>query len=268
MLTAEQRPKIITTLHGTDTTLLGRDAGYGPAIRHALASSDAITTVSAYLKRETESLLPTHLPIHVIHNFFSPRPARRPREEVRRELGVEEQALIVHISNLRPVKRIDLLLETAARIRPRDSFKLLIIAGESFASFRPEARRLGLEDRLIIREKVTDVEDYLNAADLGLFTSESESFCLAILEAMCFACPSVATCVGGIPEVVEDQVTGRLVNAGDAEGLARAAESMIQNPEIRKMMGRAGKKRAEERFSAQCIVPQYESLYRKVAAGS
>ena len=100
---------------------------------------------------------------------------------------------MLHTSNLRPLKRIDLLLETAARIRPRDSFKLVILAGEDFAPFAGDVRRLGLEDRVIVREKVNDIEDYLQAADLGLFTSESESFCLSILEAMCFACPSVAT---------------------------------------------------------------------------
>ena len=267
MLPEGKRPRIVTTLHGTDTTLLGSDPGYGPAIRHALACSDAITTVSAYLKRETEFLLPTHLPIHVIHNF-SPRAAAASARSGQhaRNWGSRIRALIVHISNLRPVKRIDLLLETAARIRPRDSFKLLIIAGESFASFRPEARRLGLEDRLIIREKVTDIEDYLNAADLGLFTSESESFCLSILEGMVFGCPSVATRVGGIPELVEDQLTGILVNPGDADQLARAAESLIQNPTLRAAMGKAGKSRAQERFSAETIVPQYESLYRKITS--
>ena len=118
---------------------------------------------------------------------------------------------MLHSSNLRPVKRIDLLLEAAARIRPRESFKLVILAGEDFAPFAGDVRRLGLEDRVIVCEKVADIEEYLQAADLGLFTSESESFCLSILEAMCFGCPSVATRVGGIPEVVEDGVTGLLV---------------------------------------------------------
>ena len=121
---------------------------------------------------------------------------------------------MLHSSNLRPLKRIDLLLETAARIRPRDSFKLVILAGGNFAPFADDVRRLGLEDRVIVREKVNDIEDYLQAADLGLFTSETESFCLSILEAMCFACPSVATRVGGIPEVIEDNVTGLLVPFG------------------------------------------------------
>ena len=136
-------------------------------------------------------------PMEVIHNFFAPRPPRRSREEVRRELGVaDNEVMMLHSSNLRPVKRIDLLLETVARIRPRDSFKLVILAGGSFAPFVDDVRRLGLEDRVIVREKVNEIEDYLQAADLGLFTSETESFCLSILEAMCFGCPSVARRVG------------------------------------------------------------------------
>ena len=203
----------------------------------------------------------------MIHNFFEPRPPRRSREEVRRELGVGDEVVVLHCSNLRPVKRIDLLLETAARIRPRDAFKLVILAGESFAPFAGDVRRLGLEDRVIVRERVNDIEDYLQAADLGLFTSETESFCLSILEAMCFACPSVATRVGGIPEVVEDDATGLLVPFGDAAALAAAVEALIQDPVRRKSLGSAAQERARKLFSAKVIVPRYEALYQKVCRG-
>jgi L-malate glycosyltransferase len=264
MLPASQQPRVVTTLHGTDTTLLGRDAGYGPAIRHALTCSDAITTVSDYLRRETQRLLNVDRPIEVIHNFFAPRPPRRSREQVRQEFGLGDEVLVLHSSNLRPTKRIDLLLETAAMIRPRDSFKLVILAGGDFSPFSAEVRRRGLEDRLIVRDKVTDIEDYLQAADLGLFTSQSESFCLSILEAMCFGCPSVATAVGGIPEVIEDQVSGVLVPFGNAGSLALAVESLIQDRSGRKAMGVAAKRIAAERFSAETIVPRYEALYRRV----
>src|SRR5689334_20299414 len=154
MLPVGQQPRVVTTLHGTDTTLLGRDAHYAPAIRHALVSSDAVTAVSAYLKDETQRLLELNRPIDVIHNFFSPRPVRRTREEVRAELGMGDETLLIHSSNLRPIKRIDLLLESIARVRPRHSFKLLILAGESFVPFEPDVRRLGLEDCVIVREKV------------------------------------------------------------------------------------------------------------------
>lgn len=264
MLPPAQQPRVVTTLHGTDTTLLGADPGYGPAIHHALTHSDAVTTVSNFLKQETQRVLGFDGPMEVIHNFFEPRPARRSREAVRRELGLRDEAMILHSSNLRPVKRIDLLLETAARIQPRESFKLVILAGGNFAPFTADVRRLGLEDRVIVRENVTDIEDYLQAADLGLFTSESESFCLSILEAMCFACPSVATHVGGIPEVMQNNSSGLLVPFGDAGKLARAVEKLIQDERLRATLGRAAQARAGEEFSADAIVPRYESLYRRV----
>jgi N-acetyl-alpha-D-glucosaminyl L-malate synthase BshA len=264
MLPPELQPRVVTTLHGTDTTLLGRDPGYGPAIRHALGCSDAVTAVSAYLQRETEELLGIARPIDVIHNFFAPRRPWRSREEVRQELGVREEAVVLHCSNLRPVKRIDLLLETAARIRPRDAFKLVILAGEDFTPFANDVYRLGLEGRVIVVERVHDIEDYLQAADVGLITSEMESFCLSILEAMCFGCPSVATEVGGIPEVIENEASGIVVPFGDTVALARAVEGLIKDPARRQTLGRAGQARARERFSADVIVPRYLALYRRI----
>jgi N-acetyl-alpha-D-glucosaminyl L-malate synthase BshA len=267
MLPPPQQPKIVTTLHGTDTTLLGRDADYVPAIRHALNCSDAVTTVSAFLERETRKVMGFEGPIDVIHNFFEPRPPRRNRKQVREELGISDsQAMLLHLSNLRPLKRIDLLLEAVSRIQPQDSFKLVILAGESFAPFIEHARRLGLEDRIIVRDKVNEIEDYLQAADLGLVTSEVESFCLSILEAMYFGCPNVSTNVGGIPEVVEDGVSGVLVPFGDVETLARETQRLIQDPATRVQMGRAARLAARSRFSADAIVGKYVDLYRRVSA--
>ena len=264
MLPREQQPRVVTTLHGTDTTLLGHDAGYAPAIRHALISSDAVTAVSESLKRETQRVFDFGGSIEVIHNFFAPRPPRRSREEVRRELGLREEVVVFHSSNLRSGKRIDLLLETVSRVRPRDAFRLLILGGEPFAPFAEQVRRLGLADRVIVREKVTDIEDYLQVADVGLFTSETESFCLSILEAMCFGCPSVSTRVGGIPEVVEDNRSGLLVPFGDVAALAGALEGLIHDKTRRGALGRGAQMRARERFSAEIIVPRYEALYRRL----
>ena len=264
MLPPEQQPRVVTTLHGTDSTLLGCDPGYGPAIHHALTQSDAVTTVSEFLKQETQRVLGFNGSMDVIHNFFEPRAPKRSRDEIRRELGVRDEVLLFHSSNLRPVKRIDLLLETVTRIHPRESFKLLILAGESFAPFVSEMKRLGLEQRVIVREKVNDIDDYLQAADIGLFTSETESFCLGLLEGMCFGCPGVATRVGGIPEVIEHNVSGKLCAAGDAEALASATEELICNRELREKIGKAALKCAREKFSAGVIVPKYEALYRRV----
>lgn len=264
MLPAEQRPRVVTTLHGTDTTLLGHDPGYRPAVHHALTRSDAVTAVSEFLKQETQRVLNFDGPIEVIHNFFKPQTPKRSREEVRRELGLGEEVLLFHSSNLRPMKRIDLLLETVAQIRPRESWKLVILAGGDFSPYRGEVRRLGLEDRVMVRENVRQIEDYLQAADIGLFTSESESFCLSILEAMCFACPSIASQVGGIPEVIQDQITGLFVPFGDTEKMARAAEELIRNPARRKTIGHAAQLRAQTDFSPDVIVPRYEALYHRL----
>ena len=117
---------------------------------------------------------------------------------------------------------------------------------------------------MIVRENVRDMEDYLQAADIGLFTSETESFCLSILEAMYFACPSVAPRVGGIPEVVQDKITGLLMPFGDCKGLALAAENLILDATLRTMLGRAAQARAHDQFSARVIVPRYEAIYRRV----
>ncbi len=269
MLPPGRQPRIVTTLHGTDTTLLGCDAGYAPAIRYALAQSDAVTTVSGFLRDETRRLLGVERPIDVIYNFFAPRAPRRSRDETRRELGLAPgENLVLHTSNLRPLKRIDLLLQTVARLRLHGSFRLLLLAGGDWQPFEQEARRLGVANRVIVRREISEVEEYFQAADLALFTSESESFCLGILEAMFFGCPSVAMAVGGIPEVVENGVSGRLVPFGNVDAAARALEELSADPARRKAMGRAAKHRAEQRFSADVIVPAYEALYRRVCGGS
>jgi N-acetyl-alpha-D-glucosaminyl L-malate synthase BshA len=267
-MSADMRtPRVVTTLHGTDTTLLGRDAGYGPAIRHALRRSDAVTAVSGWLRDETQRLLAVDAPIDVIHNFFEPKAPTRSRDAVRAELGLRPgEALLVHLSNLRPVKRIELLLETIARVRPREGFKLVVLAGGDWSPFAEQVRRLGLEDRVLVRENVFEIEDYLQAADLGLFTSASESFCLSVLEAMWFGCPSVTTAVGGIPEVVRDGETGVLVPEATPEALALAVDGLLADPARRARMGLAAKARAAAEFSADAIVPRYEALYRRVLA--
>lgn len=267
MLPVFERPKVIVTLHGTDVMLLGCDAGYGPAIRHALEQADGVTTVSHFLQREIRTHLDFHGPVEVIPNFFAPKKPARSRDEVRAELGLAPgEAMLLHTSNLRPVKRTDLLLQAVAQIRPRESFRLVVLAGGNASSFLAEAAQAGLADRLVVHENVTAIEDYLHAADLGLFTSEMESFCLSILEAMTFDCPSVAFAVGGIPEVVEHGKQGLLVPFGDTAALAREVESLIADPARRAALGAAGRARATELFSADRIVGRYVDYYRQVGA--
>lgn len=268
MLHEEHRLRIITTLHGTDTTLLGRDPGYGPAIRHALEHSDAISTVSEFMRGETVRLLGVQRPIEVIPNFFEPHAAAHNRAEVRRELGLADgEAMLLHLSNLRPLKRTDLLLDTVAKLKPHLPFKLVVLAGADPAPLLAEAKRLGVADRLIIRERVTDIEGYLAAADLGLFTSEVESFCLSILELMSVGCPSAAFAVGGIPEVTISGETGLLAPLGDTAALSAGIEALLRDPARRTALGRAAQQRARSQFSAAAIVPRYEALYRRVCAG-
>ncbi|MBX3737137.1 MAG: N-acetyl-alpha-D-glucosaminyl L-malate synthase BshA [Candidatus Didemnitutus sp.] len=267
MLHEEHRLRIITTLHGTDTTLLGRDPGYGPAIKHALENSDAITTVSEFMRTETVRLLGVQRPIEVIHNFFEPHACSHRRDEVRRELGLApDEAMLLHLSNLRPLKRIDLLLDTLARLAPLLPCKLVILAGADSSRLAEEVRRRGLRDRVVIRERVNAIEDYLQAADLGLFTSEVESFCLSILELMTVGVPSAAFAVGGIPEVTRDGETGVLAPFGDTAALAAGIATLLRDSARRAALGAAGRIRAREKFSAAAIVPRYEELYRRVAA--
>ena len=262
MLPPHLQPRIVTTLHGTDTTLLGRDPGYGPAIHHALMQSDAVTTVSSFLKAESHSVLGFDGPMEVIYNFFEPSPPRNDRAKTRADLGIaDDEIMILHSSNLRTVKRIDHLLQSVARIQPHDAYKLVLLAGGPFEPYRDQAQRLGIMDRIIIKENVLEIEEYLQAADIALYTSETESFCLSILEAMFFGCPSVATRVGGIPEVVEVGKTGLLAPFADIDALGAALQRLVEDKDLRERYGEAARAAAHERFSAASIIPQYERLY-------
>src|SRR5256714_700908 len=256
-------PKVITTLHETDTTLLGPNPQYRAAIEHALIHSDAVTTVSESLRRQTEEIFRLRDGITVIPNFFTPSTPSRSREEVRGELGISDREfLVVHMSNLRPTKRIDLLLRVIAAAAHRDRIRLLVLAGASFAPFRALVDELGLREHVIVKEDAAVVEDFLPASDAGLYTSENESFGLSILETMFFGKPVLAFRIGGIPEVVGD--AAYLHEFGDVEGMAKSLDALIDSPEMVKQMGEAGRERAESLFTAARVVPQYEALYRRV----
>src|SRR5438067_8891202 len=197
-------PRLVTTLHGTDTTLLGQDPDYRTAIEHALVHSDAVTAVSESLRNQTQEIFRLKRPIEVIRNFFTPNKPKRSRAEVRRDLGLTDEFLVLHMSNLRPSKRIDLLLRIIAKMKQRRRVRLLILAGSSFAHCEPLLDELGIRQNVIVRTAAEPVENYLQAADAGLYTSEIESFGLSILETMFFAKPIIAFRVGGIHEVVGD----------------------------------------------------------------
>jgi N-acetyl-alpha-D-glucosaminyl L-malate synthase BshA len=257
-------PKVITTLHGTDTTLLGPNPQYRAAIEHSLIHSDAVTTVSESLRQQTAELFQLPEVIKVIPNFFTPNAPTRGRDEARRELGVSDREfLVLHMSNLRSTKRIDLLLRVIAAARHRDRIRLVILAGASFAPFRPLVDELGLSGNVIVKEDAAVVEDFLPASDAGLYTSENESFGLSILETMFFGKPVVAFRIGGIPEVLGD--AGLLHDFGDIEGMAKSLDRLVDSSETAEIFGERGRERAENLFSADRVVPRYEALYRQVA---
>jgi N-acetyl-alpha-D-glucosaminyl L-malate synthase BshA len=259
----EHAPKVVTTLHGTDTTLLGPNPQYRAAIEHALIHSDAVTTVSDSLRGQTQEIFRLRDEIQVIPNFFTPSASRRNRAEVRRELGIsDDEFLVVHMSNLRPTKRIDLLLRVIAATARRDRIRVLILAGGSFSPFEPLAAELGLRDNVIVKEDAAVVEDYLPAADAGLYTSENESFGLSILETLFFGKPVVAFQIGGIPEVVGD--AAYLYAFGDITAMAASLDALLESPEVAREMGERGRQRAETNFTADRVVPRYEALYRSV----
>jgi L-malate glycosyltransferase len=261
-------PRLITTLHGTDTTLMGKDPSYRPVVRHAIAASDAVTAVSAFLRDETRQIFDIDRPIDVVHNFFSPVAAKRSRASVRAALGIrEDEVVALHMSNLRTGKRIEDLLRVVAAVARRDRLRLLVLAGGDFTPFRALVESLGIARRVTVVGAVPDVEDYLNASDLGLYTSESESFGLSILEGMFHGHPILATRAGGVPEVVADGETGFLFAPGDIDGFAARLQAIVEAPERVRDMGQRGRARAEALFSADKIVGQYLDVYRRVLAG-
>jgi L-malate glycosyltransferase len=255
-------PKIVTTLHGTDTTMLGPNPQYRGAIAHALTHSDAVTAVSESLRQQTIETFALTRTVEVIPNFFTPTAPTRSREEVRRDLGLAGEFLLLHMSNLRPSKRIDLLLRIIAKMKQRDRVRLLILAGSSFAPCEPLLDELGIRQNVIVRTAAEPVENYLQAADAGLYTSEIESFGLSILETMFFAKPIIAFRVGGVPEVVGD--AGSLHRFGDIDAMAKTVDELIESPEQAREIGEAGRKRASAEFTAKRAVPRYEAVYRRV----
>jgi N-acetyl-alpha-D-glucosaminyl L-malate synthase BshA len=258
------RPRLITTLHGTDTTLMGQDPNYRPVIRHAIEQSSGVTAVSAFLGEETRRIFGVGREIRVIHNFFAPAPPTRSRREVRDALGIGDRFLILHMSNLRAGKRIDHLLRVVAGSRRRDRIHLLILAGGDFAPYRPLVAELGLEDRVTVMPSVPDVENYLGAADLGLYTSDHESFGLSILESMFHRHPILATRAGGIPEVVADGESGFLLPPGDIGAFVNRLDAIVDDPERFRGMGERGHERARSLFSSEKIVGQYVDYYHEV----
>src|SRR3954464_4494906 len=241
-------PRIVTTLHGTDTTLLGQDPDYRTAIEHALVHSDAVTAVSESLRNQTQETFDLKRSIEVIPNFFTPNKPKRSRDDVRRDFGITDEFLVLHMSSLRPVKRIDLLLRTIAMSKNRERLRLFILAGGPFDPYEPLLDELHLRDIVIVHQNKAVVDEYVRAADAGVYTSEYESFGLSILETMFYGKPVVAFRVGGIPEVIGDSCP--LYPFGDAAAAAAAVDALIESPADVRELGERSRARAIEKFSA------------------
>ncbi|MCB1120630.1 MAG: N-acetyl-alpha-D-glucosaminyl L-malate synthase BshA [Verrucomicrobiae bacterium] len=257
-------PPTITTLHGTDIVYLGAMKEYRSLLQHVLEASDLVTCVSRNLKQRTEELFDLEKEIEVIPNFYEPRPVTETREAVRKSLSVGDEPLALHASNLRSIKRIDLLLDTFKLALSKQQAKLLILAGADTAKLVGQIAERGLKDHVLIKDDVFDVDNYYAAADFTLYTSEYESFCLGILEGMRYGLPSASFAVGGIPEVVLDRETGFLAPFGDTAQLAEHTAILAGDPARRSAMGEKARHRAIDSFSANSVVNLYLDAYHRV----
>lgn len=256
---------IVTTLHGTDITLVGQEKSLYDITRLGINRSTIATTVSDYLKLETERVFRPDVPIQRIYNFVDMNLFRKGKTDCRREhFAQPDQILFLHISNFRKVKRIlDVVRIFAHAAEDVDGVLLMVGEGPQTREARSLAAELGIQDRVRFLGNQEDVSDILACSDVLLFPSEVESFGLAALEAMASEMPVLAYRSGGIPEVVEDSVTGYLADLGDSAALGRRALELGRDPGLRKRMGTAGRKRALSLFGPEQIVPQYEACYRK-----
>lgn len=261
---------VITTLHGTDITLVGADRSYLPITRYGIAQSDGVTAVSNYLKRATaEAFQFDH--IAVIPNFIcASEYSRRPKADLRAELSPNGETLLVHVSNFRPVKRPVDCVEILARVRERGVSARLVMVGDGSERSRAEhrARCLGVDAHCTFVGKQPRIADYLSVADVLLLPSEQESFGLAALEAQACEVPVVASRVGGIPEVVDDGLTGCLSEVGDVEKMSADSARLLSHEDERREMGRRARESAVGRYSTDLVIPQYIDFYERVIAAS
>lgn len=265
MLRGERPLPVVTTLHGTDITLVGSDSSYLTVTRFAIAQSDGVTATSHYLARATSEgfELP---PVRVIPNFVDVDHYRRAvAPQLRARLAPRGEKLIAHVSNFRPVKRILDCVEIFARVARCLPARLVMVGdGPDAGAARALAERLGVADDVLFVGEQPRIVDYLSVADLLLLPSETEAFGLAALEAMSCEVPVVASRVGGLPEVVEDGVSGHLLPVGDVAAMAAAATRILGDARLAAAMGEAGRRRAIARYTTGRVIPQYLDYYAEV----
>jgi N-acetyl-alpha-D-glucosaminyl L-malate synthase BshA len=265
---AEQVPCIVTTLHGTDITLVGSDPSYAEAVAFSIDCSDGVTAVSESLKADTYRTLPVRADIAVIPNFLDcGRYTRRPDPDLRARLCPPDRfdALVLHASNFRPVKRIDVVIEVFRRIRERVRARLVLVGdGPDLAPATRQLARLGLDDAVVALGEQHDLVPILSVADLFLLPSAQESFGLAALEAMACGVPVVASRVGGLAEVVTDGADGFLRPPDDIAGMADIGVTLLTDPTLHRRIGDQAVRTVRERFCLERVVPLYEDYYETV----
>lgn len=264
MLPPEKRFALITTLHGTDITLVGSDPSFYRITKYAMEKSCAVTAVSKWLAAETQREFMLDRPVHTIYNFIDP--AKFNERPVRRcQLAEDHQKIVMHISNFRPVKRVTDVVRAFKRVREQVDAKLVMVGdGPERMAAAGVAKQLGVSDHIRYLGNHENIESILPCADLVFQPSEHESFGLVPLEAMACGVPVLATASGGITEVVGHGEDGYLCEVGDIETMARYAVEILTTPALAKNMGEHGRRKAREVFHKDKIVPQYEALYEKV----
>jgi len=269
MLAAKGRHlPFVTTLHGTDITLVGLDSSYLPITRFAIDQSNGVTAISDYLRQRTAESFDVHNPIEVIHNFVNCDVYRADRERIatmRPRFAAPHEHLLVHLSNFRPVKRVVDVVNVFGRIAEQLPARLIMIGdGPERSAAEWQATRLGVQDRIHFLGKQDNVQDLLPLADLMLMPSEMESFGLAALEAMACRVPAIATRIGGVPELIQDGVNGLLFSVGDIDAMSTAAISLLRDKDRHLAMASAARKTAQDRFCSTKIIPIYEKYYERV----
>jgi len=265
-----RRLPFVTTLHGTDITLVGLDRSYLPITRHAIQESDGVTSVSMYLKDKTIADFSVDRPIEVIGNFvncdlYAPAKEGAARQGARSHFAAPGEAILMHLSNFRPVKRVVDAVKIFARVAREHPAQLVLVGdGPDRSAAEWLAHDLGIQARVHFLGKQDRVNELLPLADLLLMPSEMESFGLAALEAMACMVPSIATRVGGVPDLIDDGVTGLLYEPGDVEAMAGGALDLLNNRQRLEEMREAARCTAKKRFCASLVVPQYVRYYEQV----
>jgi N-acetyl-alpha-D-glucosaminyl L-malate synthase BshA len=262
-----RRLPFVTTLHGTDITLVGADRSYLPITRFSIEESDGVTAISHYLRERTLQEFEIKNPIQVIWNFVNCDLYQRDVGAKRRrlEFASENERLLIHLSNFRPVKRLLDVIEIFDRVHGKIPSKLLLIGdGPERSKAEWLAVKKGLQKSVVFLGKQNRVHEKLAMGDVLLLPSELESFGLVALEGMACEVPPIATRVGGVPEVIDHGETGFLAEVGDVETMANYAIDLLSDEARLRAMGKEGRKRARARFCSDNIIPQYEKYYRCV----